>query len=52
MTKEARVGTLVLAALVIAAVAIFLLDVRSTCGARVSFTLHFARTNGSRKARP
>jgi phospholipid/cholesterol/gamma-HCH transport system substrate-binding protein len=53
MTKEARVGTLVLAALVIAAVAIFLLGRQEHVWERkVSYTLHFARTNGLQKGAP
>jgi phospholipid/cholesterol/gamma-HCH transport system substrate-binding protein len=53
MTKETRVGTLVLAALVIAAVAIFLLGRQEHVWERkVSYTLHFARTNGLQKGAP
>ena len=47
MAKETRVGVLVLASLVIAGVAIFLLGRQQHLWERkVDFTLHFARTNG------
>jgi phospholipid/cholesterol/gamma-HCH transport system substrate-binding protein len=53
MTKETRVGTLVLAALVIAAVAIFLLGRQEHLWERkVGYELRFARTNGLQTGAP
>src|SRR5690242_21615644 len=53
MAKETRVGTLVLAALVIAGVAIFLLGRQQHLWERkVSYELHFARTNGLQTGAP
>jgi phospholipid/cholesterol/gamma-HCH transport system substrate-binding protein len=53
MAKETRVGVLVLASLVIAGVAIFLLGGQQHLWQRkVDFTLHFARTNGLQTGAP
>jgi phospholipid/cholesterol/gamma-HCH transport system substrate-binding protein len=53
MAKETRVGVLVLASLVIAGVAIFLLGRQQHLWERkVDFTLHFARTNGLQTGAP
>src|SRR5262252_8143732 len=53
MAKETRVGALVLAALVIAGVAIFLLGRQEHVWERkVTYELHFARTNGLQQGAP
>jgi phospholipid/cholesterol/gamma-HCH transport system substrate-binding protein len=53
MAKETRVGTLVLAALVIAAVAIFLLGRQQHIWERkIGYELRFARTNGLQTGAP
>jgi phospholipid/cholesterol/gamma-HCH transport system substrate-binding protein len=53
MTKEARVGSLVLAALVIAGAAIFLLGRQQHVWERkVEYAVHFARTNGLQRGAP
>jgi phospholipid/cholesterol/gamma-HCH transport system substrate-binding protein len=53
MAKETRVGTLVLAALVIAGVAIFLLGRQQHIWERkIGYEMHFARTNGLQRGAP
>src|SRR5258706_8758270 len=53
MAKQTKVGVLVLAALVIAGVAIFLLGRQQHLWERkVDFVLHFARTNGLQTGAP
>ena len=53
MTKQTRVGTLVLAALVIACVVIFLLGRQQHLWERkIDYTLQFARTNGLQTGAP
>jgi phospholipid/cholesterol/gamma-HCH transport system substrate-binding protein len=53
MTKESRVGALVLAALVLAGAAIFLLGRQQHVWERkVDYVVHFARTNGLQRGAP
>jgi phospholipid/cholesterol/gamma-HCH transport system substrate-binding protein len=53
MTKETRVGSLVLAALVLAGTAIFLLGRQQHVWERkVDYDVHFARTNGLQRGAP